>query len=133
MDTSIEKAYEKYLSVMQDKEMLHQCQMREMAIIDYTSGINNAIRKGEQIGLQKGLQKGIQKGLQRGIQKGIAIGEERAKQRGFQKGFQQGLQQEQTNLVLKSSQKGMPIEDIAELVDLSAEEVNNILNNNSIS
>jgi predicted transposase YdaD len=41
-----------------------------------------------------------------------------------------GIQQVQANYVLKLSQKGMPVEDIAELVDLSAEEVNNILNKN---
>jgi predicted transposase/invertase (TIGR01784 family) len=106
MDTSIEKAYEKYLSVTQDREMLHRCQMREMAIIDYDSGISNATRKGEQ----------------RGMQKGIVIGEQR--------GLQKGIQQVQAKYVLKLSQKGMPVEDIAELIDLSVEEVTKILNAN---
>jgi predicted transposase/invertase (TIGR01784 family) len=105
MDTSIGKAHKKIMSVAQDSEMLRQYQMREMAIIDYTSGINNATRKGEQRGLQKGLQQGLQ----------------------------QGIQQMQANYVLKSSQKGMSVEDIAELVGLSAEEVNSILNNSSMS
>jgi predicted transposase YdaD len=122
MDTSIGKAHKKIMSVAQDSEMLHQYQMREMAIIDYTSGINNATRKGE--------QRGEQRGEKRGMQKGIVIGEQRGLQKGLQQGLQQGMQQVQTNYILKSSQKGMSVEDIAELVGLSAEEVSSILNNN---
>ncbi|MDR1330729.1 MAG: hypothetical protein LBK07_01345 [Tannerella sp.] len=97
---------------MQDKEMLHRCQMREMAIIDYDSGISNATKKGIAIGEQRGEK--------RGLRKGMALGE--------RKGIQQGLQQAQANYVLKLSLKGMPVEDIAELTDLSVEEVNHILN-----
>jgi predicted transposase/invertase (TIGR01784 family) len=157
MDTSIGKAHKKIMSVAQDSEMLHQYQMREMAIIDYTSGINNATRKGEQrgivIGEQRGEKRGMQKGIvigeqrgekrgeKRGMQKGIVIGEQRGEQRGIaigeqrgeQKGLQKGMQQVQANYLLKFSQKGMSVEDIAELVGLSAEEVSSILNNSSMS
>ncbi|MDR1116269.1 MAG: Rpn family recombination-promoting nuclease/putative transposase [Tannerella sp.] len=94
MDTSIGKAHEKIMSVAQDSEMLHQYQMREMAIIDYASGISNATIKG------------------------IAIGEQR------------GERKSQVKYVLKLSQKGMSAEDIAELIDLSIEEVTKILNTN---
>jgi predicted transposase/invertase (TIGR01784 family) len=96
MDTSIRKAHKKIMSVAQDSEMLRLYEMREMALLDYTSGINNATRKG------------------------IAIGEQR--------GMQKGMQQTQANYVLKFSQKGMPVEEIAELTDLSVEEVNRIFN-----
>jgi predicted transposase/invertase (TIGR01784 family) len=61
MDTSIGKAHEKIMSVAQDSEMLRLYQMREMAAMDYTSGINNATRKGIAIGEQRGEQKGMQK------------------------------------------------------------------------
>jgi predicted transposase/invertase (TIGR01784 family) len=102
MDTSIGKAHEKIMSVAQDSEMLRLYQMREMALMDYTSGINAATRKG------------------------IAIGEQRGEQRGMQK----GLQQAQVNYVLKLSRKSKSVEEIAELTDLTVEEVNHILNNN---
>jgi predicted transposase/invertase (TIGR01784 family) len=98
MDTSIGKAHKKIMSVAQDSDMLREYEMREKARYDYTSGINNATRKG------------------------IAIGEQRGEQRGMQKA--------QKNYVLKSSRKGMSVEEIAELTDLPVEEVKNILNRN---
>jgi predicted transposase/invertase (TIGR01784 family) len=98
------------MSVAQDSDMLRLYEMQEMALLDYTSGINDAARKGEQ----------------RGMQKGIAIGE----QRGLQKGLQKGLQQAQVNYVLKLSQKNKSVAEIAELTDLPVEEVNHILNSN---
>jgi predicted transposase/invertase (TIGR01784 family) len=108
MDTSIEKAHKKIMSVAQDRDMLRLYEMHEKAMYDYTSGINNATRKGEQ----------------RGMQKGIAIGE----QRGITIGEQRGVQKAQRDYVLKSFQKGLPVGDIAELTGLSVDEVNHILN-----
>jgi predicted transposase YdaD len=102
--------------------MLRLYEMQEMALLDYTSGINDATRKGIAIGEQKG----IAIGEQRGEQRGIAIGE----QRGLQKGLQKGLQQAQVNYVLKLSQKSKSVAEIAELIDLPEEEVNRILNSN---
>jgi predicted transposase/invertase (TIGR01784 family) len=102
MDTSIGKAHEKIMSVAQDSEMLRLYQMREMALMDYTSGINNATRKGIAIGEQKG----------------IAIGEQR------------GMQKERRNFVLNLSKKNKSVSEIAELTGLPEEEVNHILNNN---
>jgi predicted transposase/invertase (TIGR01784 family) len=97
MDTSIEKAHKKIMSVAQNRDMLRLYEMREKAIYDYTGGINAATRKG------------------------IAMGEQR--------GMQKGLQQAQVNYVLKLSQKSKSVEAIAELTDLSLEDVSNILNN----
>jgi predicted transposase YdaD len=98
------------MSVAQDSEMLRLYEMREMALMDYTSGINNATRKGEQ----------------RGEQRGIAIGE----QRGIAIGEQRGEQRAQINYVLKLSRKNKSVAEIAELTDLPEDEVNRILNGN---
>ncbi|MDR1675686.1 MAG: Rpn family recombination-promoting nuclease/putative transposase [Tannerella sp.] len=106
MDTSINKAHKKIISVAQDRDMLRLYEMHEKARYDYTSGINNATRKG------------------------IAIGEERGEQRGIAIGKQKGMQQARINYVLKASRKGISVENIAELTDLSVEEVNHILNTN---
>jgi predicted transposase/invertase (TIGR01784 family) len=46
MDTSIRKAHKKIMSVAQDSDMLRLYEMREMGLMDYTSGMNNATRKG---------------------------------------------------------------------------------------
>ncbi|MDR3201219.1 MAG: Rpn family recombination-promoting nuclease/putative transposase [Spirochaetales bacterium] len=45
MDTAIKKAEEKVSYVSQDKEALRAYEMREMALSDYTSGINHAKRE----------------------------------------------------------------------------------------
>jgi predicted transposase/invertase (TIGR01784 family) len=48
MDEAIAKAQEKITFVLRDKETLRAYQMREMALSDYTSGINHARREGRQ-------------------------------------------------------------------------------------
>jgi predicted transposase/invertase (TIGR01784 family) len=48
MDTAIQKAEEKMVYVTNDKEALHAYQMREMALSDWTSGINYARQEGRQ-------------------------------------------------------------------------------------
>jgi predicted transposase/invertase (TIGR01784 family) len=48
MDMAIQKAEEKMVCVTNDKEALHSYQMREMALSDWTSGINQAMREGRQ-------------------------------------------------------------------------------------
>ena len=47
MDSAINKAYERLNFVTQDKEVLREYHMREMALIDWTSGINTATRKAK--------------------------------------------------------------------------------------
>jgi predicted transposase YdaD len=85
--------------------------MREIAMSDYTSGINHAIRQGIAIGEEKGVT--------RGVARGIAIGEQRGEQRGEQKAL--------VKYVLKLSQKGMAVGEIAEWTDLPVQEVTGIL------
>jgi predicted transposase/invertase (TIGR01784 family) len=115
MDTSIGKAHDKIMHVTRDSETLRMYQMREMAMMDYTSGINSATRKGFALGEQRG----------------IAIGEQRGEQRGIAIGEQRGEQRAQANYVLKLSRKGRSVEEIAELTDLPVEEVNRMLSGNS--
>jgi predicted transposase/invertase (TIGR01784 family) len=56
MDTAIQRAAEKMVYVSSDKETLRAYQMREMAMSDWTSGLNHAREEGLQEGLQKGLR-----------------------------------------------------------------------------
>ncbi|GHU95784.1 hypothetical protein FACS189479_09440 [Spirochaetia bacterium] len=57
MDTAIQKAQERTDFVSADKEALRAYQMREMALSDYTSGINHAKREGLREGLKEGEKK----------------------------------------------------------------------------
>jgi predicted transposase/invertase (TIGR01784 family) len=58
MDEGIRKAEEKLVYVSMDKEALRAYQMREMALSDWTSGLNHAREEG----IQKGKREGIQEG-----------------------------------------------------------------------
>jgi hypothetical protein len=50
MDTAIRKAEEKMAYVSGDKEALRANQMREMALSDWTSGLNHAREEGRREG-----------------------------------------------------------------------------------
>jgi predicted transposase/invertase (TIGR01784 family) len=54
MDTAIRKAEEKMSYICNDKEALRAYQMREMALSDWTSGVNYARREGRQEGRREG-------------------------------------------------------------------------------
>jgi predicted transposase/invertase (TIGR01784 family) len=53
MDTAIQKAEERLAYVSSDKEVLRAYQMRELALSDWTSGINHARREGRLEGKQE--------------------------------------------------------------------------------
>jgi predicted transposase/invertase (TIGR01784 family) len=57
MDANINRAYQKIMSVLQNEDMLRLYESREMASLDYNSGMNHARREGIAIGEQRGEQK----------------------------------------------------------------------------
>jgi predicted transposase/invertase (TIGR01784 family) len=63
MDAAIQKAEEKMAYVTSDKEALRAYQMREMALSDWTSGINHAKEDGIQEGKKEGKQEGKKEGI----------------------------------------------------------------------
>jgi predicted transposase/invertase (TIGR01784 family) len=63
MDTAIQKAQERTDFVSADKEALRAYQMREMALSDYTSGINHAKREGIKEGKRDGIKEGKAEGI----------------------------------------------------------------------
>jgi predicted transposase/invertase (TIGR01784 family) len=95
MDTAIQKAQERISFVLSDKEALHAYHMREMAIMDYNSGMGQARREGEE--------------------RGIVIGEKRGEKRGEKKG--------KVEESLNMKKAGMSIKQICLLTNLSEEEI----------
>jgi predicted transposase/invertase (TIGR01784 family) len=53
MDRAIQKAQERMSYICGNKEELRAYQMREMALSDWTSGVNHARREGKQEGIQE--------------------------------------------------------------------------------
>ncbi|MDR0566923.1 MAG: PD-(D/E)XK nuclease family transposase [Prevotellaceae bacterium] len=76
---------------------------------------------------KEGIEIGEQRGIQIGEQRGIQIGEQRGEERGI------GIGERKRNLqiVLNAANKGMSIEVISEITNLSREQVCEILNSNS--
>ncbi|MDR0584612.1 MAG: hypothetical protein LBG57_09745, partial [Treponema sp.] len=101
------KAEEKLVYVSGDKEALRAYQMRELALSDWTSGLNHAREEGLREGMQKGVQKGKREGLQEGLQKGI------------QKGKREGI----IEIAAKMKKRGIAVDHIAEDTGLSAEDI----------
>jgi predicted transposase/invertase (TIGR01784 family) len=67
MDTAIRKAEERLAYVSSDKEALRAYQMRELALSDWTSGINHARREGRKEGRKEGQREIASKMRKRGI------------------------------------------------------------------
>jgi predicted transposase/invertase (TIGR01784 family) len=75
--SAINKANERLNFVTQDKEFLRNYHLREMAMSDWTTGIDTAIEQGRTEGIEIGIEKGsmqkqteIAKNL---LKKGLAI------------------------------------------------------------
>jgi predicted transposase/invertase (TIGR01784 family) len=62
VNIAIQKAQERLDFVANDKEALREYHMREMALSDWTSGVNHARREGKEEGRQEG-QKEIARNL----------------------------------------------------------------------
>jgi predicted transposase/invertase (TIGR01784 family) len=77
--------------------------MRELALSDWTSGVNQARREGIQEGMQEGMWKGRQEGIQEGMRKGI--------------------REEKIEIARNLKTIGVQAEKIAEATGLSADEI----------
>jgi predicted transposase/invertase (TIGR01784 family) len=73
MDAAIKKAEEKVNYVSQDKEALRAYQMREMALSDYTSGLNHAKREGLREGAREGAQESARKIARNALAEGYSV------------------------------------------------------------
>jgi predicted transposase/invertase (TIGR01784 family) len=114
---------------MARKDKLNSEEMKtyNKSILEYNDVMNSvqyAEERGEQRGISIGEKRGISIGEQRGEQRGISIGE----QRGISIGEQRGEQRKVVEFVIKCHSKGMSVADIADLTDLSIEEVTDFIN-----
>jgi predicted transposase/invertase (TIGR01784 family) len=62
MDRAIGKAEARVAHISKDKEALRAYEMRQMALSDWTSGINHARREGIKTGIKTGMKEGIKTG-----------------------------------------------------------------------
>ena len=84
-------------------------------------------QKGLKKGLEQGLEQGLERGLERGLEQGLERGLEQGLEQGRQEGMELGVQAGQQSLIQKLALRGMSIEMIAEMTDLSRKSIKKML------
>ena len=101
-NTQVEKAQKQLEEILSDPEMKKELYLRERARIDNKFDIDYARREGRELGEKYGLK------------------------RGRRLGEKQGLIRGKLQIAQKLLKQGMSIEQIAEITDLSKEEISKI-------
>ena len=113
----VEKAEHAFTS---DEAMRYQYMLREKAIRDYYSGLDEAKQEGIAIGEKRGEERGHKLGIAEGKELGLAQGREQ--------GLAQGVQQEKAANILGMLREGIDISVIAKITSCSIAEIQHIAN-----
>ena len=91
-----------------------------LAVLDFAKqeGLELGMRQGRAEGMAKGIAEGIEQGMVKGIEQGIA--------KGIEQGKNEGEMNERLKNARRMKTKGYPIDDIADITGLSAEEINSL-------
>ena len=95
-----------------DETMRYKYMLREKAIRDYYSGLDDAKQAGIEIGEKRGEERGRKIGIKQGLEQGLA----------------QGAQQEKIATILGMLQEGIDISVIAKITSCSEAEIQQIAN-----
>ena len=107
-DEYIEEAYDELKKLSMDEQKRMEYEARQKAIRDY----NSQMKSAREYGLKLGREEGIEQGREQGIQQGKAQGERSALQK----------------LIRKKKKKGMSLAMIAELLEMTLKEVEELDN-----
>ena len=77
-------------------------------------GVRQGLRKGKQLGIEQGIEQGREQGMQQGMR------------RGKQLGIEQGIEKERQDAANRMLTRGMPEEQIQDVLQLTAEQLDNI-------
>ena len=115
-----------------DETMRYKYMLREKAIRDYYSGLDDARQEGVKQGLaqgrEEGLAQGREQGLAQGREQGLAQGREQGLAQGREEGLAQGAQQEKIANILGMLREGIDISVIAKITSCSVAEIQQIAN-----
>ena len=103
-----------------DETMRYKYMLREKAIRDYYSGLDDA----RQEGVKQGLAQGREEGLAQGREEGLAQGREQ--------GLAQGAQQEKIANILGMLREGIDISVIVRITSYSVEEIQRIAKEHAV-
>ena len=120
-----------------DETMRYKYMLREKAIRDYYSGLDDARQEGVKQGLaqgrEEGLAQGREQGLTQGREQGLAQGREQGLAQGREQGLAQGAQQEKIANILGMLREGIDISVIAKITSCSVAEIQQIAHEQSQS
>ena len=105
-----------------DETMRYKYMLREKAIRDYYSGLDDAKQEGIEIGERRGEERGRKLGIAEGKELGIAQGREQ----GLEQGLAQGAQQEKIANIIGMLREGIDIAVIAKITAYSVEDIQRI-------
>ena len=111
----VEKAEHAFTS---DEAMRYKYMLREKAIRDYYSGLDEAKQEGIAIGEKRGEERGHKLGIAEGKELGLAQGREQ--------GLVQGAQQEKIANIIGMLREGIDIQVIARITSYSIEDIQRI-------
>ena len=131
-----------------DETMRYKYMLREKAIRDYYSGLDDARQEGVKQGLaqgreeglaqgreqglaqgrEQGLAQGREEGLAQGREQGLTQGREQGLAQGREQGLAQGAQQEKIANILGMLREGIDISVIAKITFCSVAEIQQIAN-----
>jgi predicted transposase/invertase (TIGR01784 family) len=112
-DVIVKKFYEK---ARINKLTTEEMKAYRQSILNY-SDVRHAVEKGKEDGVEEGIEIGIKEGIEIGIKKGREEGRE------------EGEKQLQNRLIKRYRNRGLSIEQITELLDITEGEVYNALDN----
>lgn len=112
-------------SLGRDGEFMSVIDREEYRKIIFESSLEHYKEQGIEQGIEEGIEKGIKQGIQEGLEKGIEQGIEK----GIEQGIEQGKNIAYKDVVLSMNDKGYPLEEIAKILDISLDKVQNILDN----
>ena len=120
-----------------DETMRYKYMLREKAIRDYYSGLDDAKQEGIEIGEKRGEERGRKLGIAEGKELGIAQGREQGlaqgREQGLEQGLAQGAQQEKIANIIGMLREGIDISVIAKITSCSVAEIQQIANEQSRS
>ena len=99
-----------------------------LAVLDFAKqeGLELGMRQGRAEGMAKGIAEGIEQGMVKGIEQGMVKGIEQGMAKGIEQGKNEGEMNERLKNARRMKTKGYPIDDIADITGLSAEEINSL-------
>ena len=135
-----------------DETMRYKYMLREKAIRDYYSGLDDARQEGVKQGLaqgreeglaqgreqglaqgrEQGLAQGREEGLAQGREQGLTQGREQGLAQGREQGLAQGAQQEKIANILGMLREGIDISVIVRITSYSVEEIQRIAKEHAV-